>query len=81
MENQYNFCFDFDDVCISLDCIKGLAYVLWESMTKGTNAVNVDHTNAAYLLYTQLEESVKNLRNVQKKACELYRETAHRQNP
>ena len=67
MENQYNFCFEFDKVCISFDCVKGLAYVLWESMAEGANEVNEDHTNASYLLYTQLEECVKNLRNVQKK--------------
>ncbi len=81
MENQYNFCFEFDKVCISFDCVKGLAYMLWESMAEGANEVNEDHTNASYLLYTQLEECVKNLRNVQKKAYELYRETAHKQDP
>ena len=46
---------DLADIALKLNCIEGLSYVLWASMAEGTSEAAEEHTNAAYLLYTQLE--------------------------
>ncbi len=56
-----------------MDCVKGLAYVLWESMAERISEIGEDYKSASLLMYRQLEECSKELREIQENAYILHK--------
>lgn len=54
MEKLKNAITDLDRFLVKIDCIAGLSHVLWESMAEGTSEVDVDYTNATFLLNEEI---------------------------